>query len=79
MLCFVQAKTVYRYGCMYLFAALVLVLWCSVNGSVCFVRCVSDSVCDLFGERIRNMFGCGCYFVVGCYGVVVCGWMCSIG
>ena len=26
-----------------------------------------DSVCELFGETIRNMFGCGCYFVVECY------------
>ena len=25
-------------------------------------------VCELFGETIRNMFGCGCYFVVECYG-----------
>ena len=27
-------------------------------------------VCDLFGETIRNMFGCGCYLVVECYGSV---------
>ena len=32
--------------------------------------CMSDSVCDLFGELIRNMFGCGCYFIVEYYGVV---------
>ena len=25
-------------------------------------------VCEMFGETIRNMFGCGCYFVVECYG-----------
>ena len=25
-------------------------------------------VCELFDEAIRNMFGCGCYFVVECYG-----------
>ena len=24
----------------------------------------------LFGETIRNMFGCGCYFVFECYGCV---------
>ena len=24
----------------------------------------------MFGETIRNMFGCGCYFVVECYGRV---------
>ena len=30
--------------------------------------CVFDGVCLLFGETIRNMFGC--YFVVECYGCV---------
>ena len=35
-------------------------LCCPVNGSVC---CVFDGVCELFGETIRNMFGCVCYFV----------------
>ena len=52
------------------------VLCCSVNESVCFVF---DSVCELFGETIRNMFGCVCYFVVECDGVVRCGWRCSMG
>ena len=33
------------------------VLCCPVNGSVCFVCCVFDGVCELFGEIIRNMFG----------------------
>ena len=35
---------------------------CSVGVSVCFVCCVfdNDSVCELFGETIRNVFGCGC-------------------
>ena len=33
----------------------------------------------LFGEIIRNMFWCVCYFVVECDGVVECGWRCSIG
>ena len=28
---------------------------------------------------IRNIFGCGCYFVVECYGGVECGWRCSVG
>ena len=46
---------------------------------LCFVCCVFDSVCELFDETIRNMFGCVCYFVVECDGVVVCGWRCSIG
>ena len=39
-----------------------------------FVLCVAcltvDSVCELFGETIRNVFGCSCYFVVECYGCV---------
>ena len=30
---------------------------CSVNVSVCFVCCGFDSVCELFGETIRNVFG----------------------
>ena len=46
------------------------VVCCSVNVSVCFVCCVLDSVCELFGETIRNVFGCSCYFVVECYGCV---------
>ena len=29
----------------------------SVNVSVCFVCCVFDSVCELFGETIRNCLG----------------------
>ena len=46
------------------------VVCCPVNGSVYFVCCVFDSVCELFSETIRNMFGCVCYFVVECDGVV---------
>ena len=52
---------------------------CSGNGSVCLVCCVFDSVCELFGETIRNMIECGCYFVVECYGSVQCGWRCYVG
>ena len=48
----------------------ILVFCCSVGASVCFVCCVFDSVCELFGETIRNVFGCGCYFVAECYGCV---------
>ena len=48
------------------------VLCCSINGSVCFVCGVFDSVCELFVETIRNVFGC--IFVVECDGVVECGW-----
>ena len=43
---------------------------CSVNESVWLVCCVFDSICELFVETIRNMFGRGCYFVVECYGNV---------
>ena len=43
---------------------------CSVNGYVCLVCYVFDSVCDCFCETICNMFGCGCYFVVECYASV---------
>ena len=32
---------------------------------VCVLR-----VCEIFVETIRNMLGCGCYFVVECYGSV---------
>ena len=39
-----------------------------VGVSVCLVCCVFDSVCELFGETICNVFGCGCYFVGECYG-----------
>ena len=27
------------------------------------LSCVFDSVCELFGEPICNVFGCGCYCV----------------
>ena len=40
------------------------VLCCHVNISVCFVCCVFNSVCELFGETIRNMFGCVVIFVL---------------
>ena len=36
---------------------------------VLFVCCVFDNVCELFGETMSNLFECGCYFVVECYGV----------
>ena len=47
-------------------------LCCSVNGSVCLV-------CELFGETIRNVVGCGCCFVAECYVCVWCGLRCSVG
>ena len=43
-----------------------------------FVCCVLDRVCELFGETIRNLFGCSCYFVVECYGCVLRVWCCSV-
>ena len=54
------------------------VMCCPVNGSVCFVCCMFDGVCELLAETIRNMLGCVCYFDE-CDGVVMCGWWCSIG
>ena len=45
----------------------------------CVVCCVFNSVCESFGETIRNMFGCGCYFVVERYGGVESVWRCSVG
>ena len=30
---------------------------CSVNGSACLVCFLFDSVCELFGEKIRNIIG----------------------
>ena len=42
-----------------------------------FVLCVACLI--VFGETIRNMFGCVSYFIVEGDGVVVCGWRCSIG
>ena len=36
-------------------------LCCSVNVLVCLVCCVLDSVCELFGETIRDVFVCVCY------------------
>ena len=38
-----------------------------------------DSVCEFVCLTIHNIFGCGCYFVVECYGGVESGWRCSVG
>ena len=35
-----------------------------------FVLCVACLTVFVNWETIRNMFGCGCYFVVECYGSV---------
>ena len=50
------------------------VVCCSVNVSACFVCCVFDSVCELLGETICNVFGCSCYFLLNVVDVFsVCG------
>ena len=55
-------------------------MFCVALSMDLFVLCVAClTVCELFGETIRNMFGCVCYFVVESDGVVQCGWRCSIG
>ena len=41
---------------------LLCFMYCSMNGSVCLVCCVFDSVCELFDDTIPNMFGCCCYY-----------------
>ena len=45
----------------------IYLMCCPVNGHVCLVCCVLDSVCELFGETIRDVFGCRCCFVAECY------------
>ena len=35
--------------------------------------------CMFYVALSMDLFGYGCYFVVECYGVVWCGWRCSIG
>ena len=55
--------------CLYVFVVSVMFYPCKfvfLCQWIC-LFCVSDSVCELFNETIRNMFGCGCYFVVECY------------
>ena len=42
------------------------VMCCSANGYACPVCCVSDSVCELFGQSIRIVFGCGHHFPIEC-------------
>ena len=43
-----------------LYPCMLCVAYCQC---VCLVLCVDvfDSVCELFGETIRNVFGCSCY------------------
>ena len=44
-------------------------LCCSVNVSDCLVCCMIDSVCELFSETIRDVFGCGCCCVMDVFSV----------
>ena len=64
--------------CMFSFfissATMIVRVWRAMSCSV------SDRVCELFGEIIRDVFGCGCYLVVVCYGSVECWcWACYVG
>ena len=61
--------SVMLYPCSLCLALLVYMLVLCV--AYLFVLCVAClSVCELFGETIRNVFGCGCYIVAECYGCV---------
>ena len=65
LLCFIVSCTrvvviVMLYPCILCDALLVYLF-------VLCAACLTDSVCELFGETIRNVFGCGCYFVAECY------------
>ena len=42
---------------------------CSVNVFVCILCCVLDRVCELFGETIHNVFGCGSILMLNVMGV----------
>ena len=58
--------------CELLFLLCLIASWTGVVVSVMLypcMFCVSLSM-DLFAETIHNVFGCGCYFIVECYGVV---------
>ena len=48
----------------------VMLYPCMLCVALLMCLCVFHSVCELFGETIRNVFGCSCYFVVVCYGCV---------
>ena len=59
--------SVILYPCMFVLLCQWICLFCVLR------------VCELFGETIPNTFGCVCYFVVKCDGVLKCGWRSSIG
>ena len=59
---------------------MLYVVCCSVNVSVCFVCCVFDNVCELFGETIRNVFWMLLLFCrLTLWMCLVCVWWCSVG
>ena len=65
LLCFVQAKTLCRYGCMYFLAAFVFVLGCVV--SVCCVGFASlDGVCMI----VPGMLVCSSFLISVCMFIV---------
>ena len=59
-----EVVSVMLYPCIFCVALLMdLLFWVlRVRQCVC--------VCELFGETICNVFGCSCFFVVGCYGSI---------
>ena len=54
---------------------------CESKRAYVFVLCVACLTVFVNWCLVKQfaMFGCVCYFVVECDGVVVCGWRCSIG
>ena len=56
---------------------LYLCIFCIALFVLC-VACLTVFV-NCFTNMFRNMFGCGCYFVVECYGGVESGWRCYVG
>ena len=57
--------SVILYPCMLCVALLRCLFVLCVACLTVFVNCLVN---ELFGETIRNVFGCSCYFVVECYG-----------
>ena len=64
--------SVMLYPCMLCVALLMCLFVLCVACLIVFVNCLVKqfAVCELFGETIRNVCGCSCYFVVECYGCV---------
>ena len=56
---------------------LYLCMFCVALSMDLCVECLTVFV-NCLVKQFANMFGCVCYFVVECDGVVICGWRCSI-